>query len=217
MTTSALTTTTGSVKSESGGKRRRLEPDARRREILTHAHRLFAERPYAEVSTTEIAEASGAARGLINHYFGTKRDLYLEVVREVLTVPETALRHVPDGPLEARVDAAVNWFLDTLSRYGSTWLVATGIEGMARDPEMARIIRQADDESADRVLEMVGLQVPDVDREEFRALTRAYAGMVRTGGREWLENRSLRRDQLHILLSETLLTLIVKVFPAARG
>ncbi len=97
---------------------------------------------------------------MINHYFGTKRDLYLEVVREVLTVPETALRHVPDGPLEARVDAAVNWFLDTLSRYGSTWLVATGIEGMARDPEMARIIRQADDESADRVLEMVGLAGP---------------------------------------------------------
>ena len=62
-------------------------------------------------------------------------------------------------------------------------------------------------------------QWPDLifTREEFRALTRAYAGMVRTGGREWLENRSLRRDQLHILLAETLLTLIVKVFPAARG
>ena len=196
-------------------KRRRLEPDARRREILHHAHRLFGERPYAEVSTTEIALASGAARGLINHYFGTKRDLYLEVVREVLTVPENALRDLDGYTLEERVDASVNWFLDMLSRHGSTWLVATGVEGMARDPEMARIVRQADDDSADRVLEMVGLEVPPDRREELRAMTRAYAGMVRTGGREWLENKSLRRDQVHTLLAETLLTLIRRVFPTA--
>jgi AcrR family transcriptional regulator len=198
-------------------KRRRLEPDARRNEILTQARRLFRERPYAEVSTTAIAEASGAARGLINHYFGTKRDLYLEVVREALTVPATAFETVPDGPLEDRVDAAVTWFLDMLQRHGATWLVATGADGMAGDPEMAAILRQADDESADRLLELIGLDVPETARRELRAMTRTYAAMVRTGGREWLENKSLRRDQVHTLLAETLLTLIVKVFPSATG
>ena len=55
-------------------------PDERGRQILAGARRLFGERPYAEVSTTEIARAADIARGLINHYFGTKRDLYLEVV-----------------------------------------------------------------------------------------------------------------------------------------
>jgi AcrR family transcriptional regulator len=198
-------------------KRRRLEPDARRREILHHARRLFGERPYADVSTTDIAEASGAARGLINHYFGTKRDLYLEVIREVLTVPATALQHVPEGSLEDRVDAAVNWFLDTLSRHGPTWLMATGVEGMARDAELARIIRQADNDSADRLLEMLGFEVPDDARDTLRAMTRAYSGMVRTGGREWLENKSLRREELHALLVATLLTLVGNVFPRAAA
>jgi AcrR family transcriptional regulator len=198
-------------------KRRRLEPDARRREILHHAHRLFAERPYADVSTTEIAMASGAARGLINHYFGTKRELYLEVVREVLTVPENALPELDGGSLEQRVDASVHWFLEMLNRHGSTWLVATGVEGMARDPEMARIVRQADDDSADRVLDMIGMNGPDERRDELRAMIRAYAGMVRTGGREWLENKSLSREQVHTLLAETLLTLINRVLPSAMA
>ena len=57
--------------------RRRLEPDVRRGQILACAVRLFGERPYAEVSTTDIARSAGVARGLINHYFGTKKDLFL--------------------------------------------------------------------------------------------------------------------------------------------
>ncbi len=196
-------------------KRRRLEPDARRQEILTAARRLFRHRPYAEVSVAEIAEASGATRGLINHYFGTKRDLYLEIVRDALTVPAIALDGVPDGPLEARVDAAVTWFLAQLQRHAATWLVATGADGMGGDPEMARVLRQADNESADRLLEFIGLEVDAQTREPLRAMIRTYAAMVRTSGREWLQSRTLSRQQVHTLLAETLLTLIRRVFPAA--
>jgi AcrR family transcriptional regulator len=196
-------------------KRRRLEPDERRREILTQARRLFGERPYAEVSTTAIAEAAGTARGLINHYFGTKRDLYLEVVRGALTVPPGAFDSVPDGTLEERVQAVVSWFLAMLDRHGATWLVAVGADGMARDPEMAAIIRKADDDSADRLLELIGLDVEEGSREQLRALIRAYGGMVRAGGKEWLETRSLRYDQIHALLTESLLVIIRNVFPTA--
>jgi AcrR family transcriptional regulator len=54
-------------------RRRRLEPDARREQILSVAIRLFGSKPYAEVSTTDVARDAGVARGLVNHYFGTKR------------------------------------------------------------------------------------------------------------------------------------------------
>src|SRR5579884_1053591 len=65
----------------------RLGQDVRRRQILECARRLFSERPYASVSTTEIAREAGVARGLLHHYFGSKRDLYLEVVRTLMRVP----------------------------------------------------------------------------------------------------------------------------------
>src|SRR3984893_9951805 len=66
---------------------RRMEHDERRDQILVCARRLFSERPYASVSTTEIAREAGIARGLLHHYFGTKRELYLEVVRTLVRMP----------------------------------------------------------------------------------------------------------------------------------
>src|SRR3954452_11218080 len=91
---------------------RRLEPDERREQILDCAVRLFGERPYSAVSTTEIAQQAGVARGLLNHYFGTKRDLYLEVVRQMVLMPDM-FSAVTSGSTEERVEQSVEWFLDT--------------------------------------------------------------------------------------------------------
>src|SRR5947209_14109124 len=137
--------------------RRRLEPDARREQILECAVRLFGERPYASVSTTDIAREAGVARGLLNHYFGTKRDLYLEVVRALVTLPEMDDAEAATGPLPERVQRSVDWFLDTVSVHAKTFVAVTGAEGVGDDPEMERILAVADDTAARKVLEMVGL------------------------------------------------------------
>ncbi|PRX44924.1 TetR family transcriptional regulator [Prauserella shujinwangii] len=60
--------------------RRRMEPDARRAEILGVARRLFGARSYSTVSTSDIAAEAGVARALLNHYFGSKRQVHLDVV-----------------------------------------------------------------------------------------------------------------------------------------
>ena len=65
----------------------RLDHDQRRAQILACAGRLFSERNYAAVSTTAIADEAGVARGLLHHYFGTKRELYLEVVHTLMRMP----------------------------------------------------------------------------------------------------------------------------------
>jgi AcrR family transcriptional regulator len=192
-------------------RRRRLEPDERREQILACALRLFGERPYSAVSTTELAAQAGVARGLINHYFGTKRDLYLEVVRRMVTIPRFAIEQLPEGPLETRVHAAVAWFLDGVSRNSKAWLAATGAIG--RDPEVERILTAADETAADRVLEATGLS-PGVP--ELRAMVRSYGGMVKSAGREWLVRKDLTREQVHLLLTTTLLSLIREAAPRLR-
>jgi AcrR family transcriptional regulator len=197
----------------SAPRRRRLEPDERREQILACAMRLFGERPYAAVSTTELAAQAGVARGLINHYFGTKRDLYLEVVHRMVTIPRFAVDQLPDGPLEERVTAAVDWFLDGLARNSKTWLAATGEVG--RDPEVERLLAEADETAADRVLEATGL-AEVADHRELRAMIRSYGGMVRAAAREWLVRKDLTRDQVRILLSTTLLALIRDAAPRLR-
>jgi AcrR family transcriptional regulator len=193
---------------------RRLEPDARREQILVCAIRLFGDRPYPEVSTTDIAKEAGVARGLINHYFGTKRDLYLEVVRRMVTIPSSTPSLSP-GTLEERIEASVSWFLDRVLRHSKTWLVAVG--GVGHDADVEKILVDADELAADRVLEFVGLANVHEHREQLRAMIRAYAGMVKAAGREWLMRDQLSRDQVHLLLTQTLLTLVRDTFPKVRG
>ncbi|AUI56937.1 TetR/AcrR family transcriptional regulator [Amycolatopsis sp. BJA-103] len=192
---------------------RRLEPDERKEQIFVCAARLFGDRPYSEVSTSDIAAEAGVARGLINHYFGTKRELYLEIIRRALTVPRLAVEILPEGPLELRADVAIDWFLDMVTSQEKMWLAAIAPEGIGRDLEVERILEEADRESADRVLEAVGLSRESEHGQELNALVRAFGGMVKAAGREWLVRGSLDRSQVHTLLSKSLVTLVGEVFP----
>lgn len=204
------------MSTEAAPRWRRLEPDQRREQILACAIKLFGERPYSAVSTTELATMAGVARGLINHYFGTKRDLYLEVVRHMVTIPQVAVDRLPKGTLARRVEVSVSWFLDTISRHSSTWLTVIGAEGVGQDPEVEKILAEADEVAADRVLEATGLADVVAHREELRAMIRAYGGLVKSAAREWLVRKSLSRDQVQLLLTKTLLSILRETFPKVR-
>lgn len=191
---------------------RRLEPDARREQILECAARLFGERPYAAVSTTDIAREAGVARGLLNHYFGTKRDLYLEVVRRLVTITELPGADVVDmtGPLRESVERCVDWFLDVVSVHAKAFVAVTGAEGVGADPEIERILAEADDAAARRVLELVGLPA---DSAESRAVIRAYGGLVKAAMREWITVEALDRAAVRLLMARTLETIVEEVLP----
>ena len=170
--------------------------------------RLFGERPYAEVSTTDIAAAAGIARGLLHHYFGTKRDLYLEVVRRLVAVPAVD-GVLLTGSLRSRIDTGVGWFLDAVAPHRRTFLAVTGAGGLGDDPEIEAILGEADDAAARRVLEVVGL---DADDARMRAVVRAYGGLAKAAVREW-QRGELTRDDVHALLTRSLHTIVQDVLP----
>lgn len=191
-------------------RRQRLSPDERREQILLAAERLFAERPYAEVSTTGIARAAGVARGLLNHYFGDKRALYLEVVRRAALLPTLEDVPLPTGDLAERVDVAVRWFLGSITPERATYLTVRAAEGVGEDAEMRAILDQAHDLAAGRVLEMVGGDPQDA---AARAAIRAFGELARGAIREWSRDENLTREQAHLLLRESLLVIVRKVLP----
>lgn len=197
---------------------RRLEPDARREEILDGALRLFGERPYAAVSTVELAREVGVARGLINHYFGTKRELYLEVVRHLTTIPRGVVDDLPAGTRTERAAAAVDWFLDAVDRHRGLWLaVGTGGSG---DPEVDAVLAEADEVAVDRVVGALLGAGPEGDGGAgplVRARLRSFFGLVRSASREWLVRGAMDRAQTRELLVAVLLVVLHESEPSSQS
>ncbi|MFC7968986.1 TetR/AcrR family transcriptional regulator [Streptomyces cinereoruber] len=59
----------------------RLKPEERRAQLIGIGLRLLTTRPIHEMSIDEVAAEAGISRGLLFHYFPTKRDYYVAVVR----------------------------------------------------------------------------------------------------------------------------------------
>ena len=181
----------------------RLEPDERRRQLLDAAQSLFSERHYGAVSVEEIASEAGVARGLINHYFGTKRDLYVEVVREMVRVPPLPVpEYVAGTSVRERVSQAIDGWLSMTSRNRGTWLDSIRSQGLG-DPEIAAVFEEAREDAAIRMIAILGLGPIEEVAPERLAMMRAYGGLAEAATVQWLDHGRLTREQVHELLVES--------------
>ncbi|MFN8149670.1 MAG: helix-turn-helix domain-containing protein [Solirubrobacterales bacterium] len=190
--------------------------DERRLQILAAAARLFSERGYSAVSTTEIAEEAGVARGLLNHYFGTKRGLYIEVVREMLRMrpSQEVPEYVNGATPHERLSVSIDRWLEMVSRNRESWLAAVGAEGLGRDPEIEAVLDEAREQATANIIETLGLGPAADAPPELHAVLRAYGGMAEAATREWLERDRWTREQLAAFLKAALPNLVGDVYEA---
>lgn len=191
----------------------RLEPDARRDLILDAARRVFIRSSAAEASTAEVAREAGVTRGLVHHYFGTKRELYVAVVEDLArTLPDLVRTDVAELPVEDMVDANVSSWLDSVERNRELWLAILGVEMVGRDPEIEAIMSEA----RDRVIErMTANQARGAEpTDELRLVLRIFLGAAEAAAREWAMHGRASREQVHAVLKGTLLAMVGQVLPA---
>ena len=194
--------------------RTRLAPDDRQEQILRAAATLFNTRGYDEVSTTELAEAAGVSRGLLNHYFRTKRDLYLAVVRSLVDLPPSppAERFAGMSP-EQRLRQSVSDWLDLTELRAPLWLTALNLSMLGHDPEVKALVDATTDDLVDRILEVAGAGSAARARPEVRAALRGYAGYTNVLTAQWLQEGHLERTQVQLLLEGVLTTLVTDLLP----
>lgn len=60
----------------------RLPAAARRAQLLETAAELFAEHGYARATTSQLAKAAGVTEPIIYRHFGSKRDLFIALVKQ---------------------------------------------------------------------------------------------------------------------------------------
>jgi len=205
---------TGATSATTAPARRRLDPGERSEQILAAATAVFRDQEYPAVSLDAVASAAGVTRGLLHHYFGSKRDLYLAVVERQVRVPPD-MRIVPDGAsgdLGEVLAVCVDGWLAAIEAVGGLWAGAAGGGGMA-DPDVDAVVTRARDELVERML----VEVPfpaELDRDLLRSALRCFAALARVASEEWLVAGTLTRAQAAALLHRTLLGLATDAVPA---
>ena len=177
----------------------RLHVDERRRRLLELGRRLFSEHAYDELSMSRVAREAGISKGLLYHYFPSKRDYFLATVAE--GAEELWRRTEPDPslPPEEQLRIALEGWLSLIEENASAYakLQQTG----ASVPELREIVTGIRDATSERILTgLVGADPPAA----ARAAVRAWLWFMDGACLDWIEHRDYSRDELRDLLLGTL-------------
>jgi AcrR family transcriptional regulator len=183
-------------------RRRRLELDERRAQLLALGLTAFSKNSYDDVSIDALAQSAGVSKGLLYHYFPSKRDLYVATVHEAAEqllariVPEPSL--APLDQLSHGVDAYLSYVQENADAYLS--LMQSGV---GRDREVHAIVERTRDQFVELLLARAGAAQLD---PLTRTLVRGWVGMVEAASLDWLQHQSAARSELTSLLVRVLLS-----------
>jgi AcrR family transcriptional regulator len=188
---------------------KRLAGATRRRQLIAVARTLFAERPYSEVSTTDIASAAGVTHGLLTYHFGSKRNLYLAVLRSTINVPKAPMPIAGTDPdLDRALDDMTEWWLTQLERNREMWLAVLGARGMGRDPEVEALLDDIEERARADLVGYLSARDPAQAPPELWAVVVAWQGLAEALGVEWLKRERISRAQAKVLVLESLRSLL---------
>ena len=169
--------------------------DERRAQLLALGTRLFSTRSYEDISIDDVAEEAGISKGLLYHYFGGKREFYIEVLRATseelrrLTEPDPSLS--PRERLRAAVDAHLNYVQENKAVYAAVYR-SGAIAHEAND-----ILEEHREVVLGYFLRDFGITKP---RPILRAALRAWMAMVEGACLDWIAHPELSHDALRELL-----------------
>jgi AcrR family transcriptional regulator len=182
-------------------KYHRLDPAQRREQMLDAANALFSERGYEEVSVEDIARSAGVTRGLVHHYFGGRKDVYVGLLDRLGAQREEQLRPPAGGSARARVADTVSRWLDWTETNRTIWLGTIAHGEDIADPDVRKVV-------ADLVRRAVALlaafhaDIAD-DSPRLRYALECWTGLNRAATRHWLRGEA-SREATHELLASTL-------------
>ena len=179
----------------------RLDPGERRDQILDAANALFAERGYDEVSVEDIASTAGVARGLVHHYFGGRKEVYVALLERLGTMREEDLPPPVGRSARARLADDVSRWLEWTEQNRTIWLATLGRGEDIADPDVRNVVL----ELVRRAVAILAAHHADIadDSPRLRYALECWTGLNRAATRRWLQGEATR-EQTHELIASTL-------------
>jgi AcrR family transcriptional regulator len=188
--------------------RRRLSTGERREQLLSVGARLFSESPYDEVWIEQVAEIAGVSRGLLYHYFPTKRDFFAAVVERESERMLRLTAAVPGTPVREQLSAGLDTFLAYVEAHAHGFRAFHRADA-AGDQAVRKVYQRALAAQERQILAALDAD-PDVpggieDRPELRIAVRGWLAFTTAVCLEWLRGSELTREQLRDLCARALL------------
>lgn len=198
-------------------RRTRLPAHERREQILAAATELFRATHYEDVSLDDVAERAGVTRGLINHHFGTKRELYLEVVRrfidvDLIPVPE----YVQGATLRQRLEESVDGWVTVIDESRDMALDFLRMQAVG-DPEIRALMEHTRERAAHRICAVIGLGPVDGLSAARMAQLRILEAIAEAAIVQWIEYDRLTKEQVRALVLEGFETAAERMLGVSRG
>ncbi|WP_280227913.1 TetR/AcrR family transcriptional regulator [Nocardia farcinica] len=203
------------VKSSSPGgtaKRTRLSPEERRKQLIALGARMLGERAIEDISVSEIAAEAGISRGLLFHYFPTKQDFQLAIVRHANA--ELLERVTPDRTLGITdmVRDSIERYVDYVSQNRTSYLAL--LRGPTSvNPDLGPLVESTRDAIVQLILTEAPIEVAEADRPRLLLGTRGWIAFVEETTLTWLRTEPIPREQLIDLLVDSLLNLAAALEP----
>lgn len=172
-------------------ERKRLDLDVRRQQLLTLGLEMFSKHAFDEVSIDDIAHQASISKGLLYHYFGSKRDFYVAVIQQAADhlVEATDTTHLP---LVDRAREGLSRYLDFAEAHSGAFVTLLR-GGIGNDVVVQQVIESTRTRILDRIEVSIGLQSPSAI---FRLAMRSYLGLVESATVDFLERKSVDRATL---------------------
>jgi AcrR family transcriptional regulator len=172
--------------------RSRLPAAERRRQLLDTAVTTFSQQGYRNTSMNDIAEAAGVTKPVLYQHFGSKRELFLELLRELggRLRAELAVSAAEAGTPRRQVEEGMKaYFRWVAAHQGGFEILFSG--DSRYDPEFLSEVGRVENDIADTVASLI--VVDGLDPVQRRVLAMGVVGMAERAGRYWVR-RQLELD-----------------------
>jgi AcrR family transcriptional regulator len=183
---------------------RQVQAELTRRKLLEAAVEHFSARHFDDVATSDITETAGVAQGLLFHYFGNKRGIYLEALRDAANRLNAATTPpAGDGSPGQQFRRMLRAHLAYLSKHDDLALRLV-LGGSGGDPEAWQIFDQSRWHTIEWTCQLLEL---DLARPALRLMLRSCAGGLDEATIYWLKNdRPFDLDAMVEVVVELLVT-----------
>jgi AcrR family transcriptional regulator len=192
-------------------RRRRLDPEERRAQLVALGLELMRDRPFDQVLVDEVIAAAGISKGLLFHYFSSKRDFQVAVVRAAAGELLAALE--PDESLDVltQLREGIGAYIGYIEQNPASYIAI--VRGAGSDDALLEVF----EETRDAVVELIAGKVVTDPSPLLRLAIRGWIASVEEATFLWLRDQPCERDALIDLLYRSALQLLPLVEESLLG